>query len=68
MQAVKELHPTSQGGLSDKQWAVLRYADEMTRHVNVPQPLFDELKTVGFSEQEIVEITITVAAYNMVSR
>ena len=65
---VKELHPTSKGGLNDKQWAVLRYADAMTRNVDVPQPLFDELKGVGFNEQEIVEITVTVASYNMVSR
>ena len=65
---VKELHPKSKGGLNDKQWAVLRYADEMTRHVDVPQSVFDELKGVGFNEQEIVEITVTVASYNMVSR
>lgn len=54
--------------MNDKQWVVLRYADAMTRHVDVPQPLFDELKSTGFSNQEIVEITVTVAAYNMVSR
>ena len=65
---VKELNPTSQGELNDKQWAVLRYADEMTRNVNIPQPVFDNLKAVGFSQQEIVELTITVAAYNMASR
>jgi len=30
--------------------------------------LFDEVKGQGFSEQEIVELTATVASYNMVSR
>ena len=68
LEVVKQLHPTSKGALDDKQWAVLRYADEMTSHVHVEQSLFDEVKSVGFSDQEVVEITMTVAAYNMVSR
>lgn len=40
----------------------------MTRDIKVPQSLFDEVKAAGFSEQEIVELTATVASYNMVSR
>lgn len=39
----------------------------MTRDVQVPQALFDELKGL-FNEKEIVEITATVASYNLVSR
>lgn len=46
---------------------VLRYADAMTREVTVDQSLFDELKSL-FSEREVVEITATVGAYNLVSR
>jgi alkylhydroperoxidase family enzyme len=65
---VKQLHPTSKGALDDRQWAVLKYADAMTRQVKVPQSLFDEVKAQGFSEQEIVELTATVASYNTVSR
>ncbi|KIW73826.1 hypothetical protein PV04_01914 [Phialophora macrospora] len=65
---VKQLHPTEKGALDDRQWAVLRYADAMTRDVSVPQSLFDEVKAQGFSEQEIVELTATVASYNLVSR
>lgn len=65
---VQQLHPTSKGALDDRQWAVLRYADAMTRDVTVLQALFDEVKATGFSEQEMVEITATVASYNMVSR
>jgi alkylhydroperoxidase family enzyme len=65
---VKELHPTSQGALNAKQWAVLKYADAMTKHVSVPEAVFDAVKSQGFNEQEIVEITTTTAAYNMVSR
>jgi len=65
---VKQLNPTSQGALDDRQWAVLRYSDAITKDVTVPQSVFDDLKKAGFNEQEIVEITLTCASYNMVSR
>ncbi|KAK5320574.1 hypothetical protein LTR93_006786 [Exophiala xenobiotica] len=65
---VKQLHPKAQGALDDRQWAVLRFADAMTRDVSVPQSLFDEVKAAGFNEQQVVEITATVSSYNMVSR
>ncbi|KAI1808948.1 AhpD-like protein [Daldinia bambusicola] len=55
------------GGLSDKEWAVLRYADEMTRNVKVSDETFEVLRKVC-SEREVVEVTATVAAYNCVSR
>ena len=48
-------------GLSDKQLAVVRYSDVMTRSVKVPDEIFEELKK-HFSEQEIVEITATVSS------
>lgn len=67
LEVVSELDPTERGALSEREWAVLRYADAMTRDVSVPQGVFDELKAV-FSEREVVEITATVAAYNTVSR
>ncbi|TLS29672.1 hypothetical protein PpBr36_00855 [Pyricularia pennisetigena] len=61
-------NPSQDGGLlSDKQWAVLRYTDEMTRNVRVADETFDLLKSL-FSEREVVEITATVACYNCVSR
>ena len=65
---VKDLLPTSKGALSEKQWAVLKYADAMTRDVSVSDQVFEGVQSEGFSEQEIVEITTTTAAYNMVSR
>ena len=40
----------------------------MTRNVKVDERTFGRLKDVGFSEKEIVEITATVASYNLVSR
>lgn len=67
VKVVQQLHPISKGSLDAQEWAVLRYADAMTRDVKVPQSLFDEVKAL-FSEQEVVEITATVASYNLVSR
>ncbi|KAH7360143.1 AhpD-like protein [Rhexocercosporidium sp. MPI-PUGE-AT-0058] len=55
------------GGLSEKQWAVVRYTDAMTRDVKVEEGVFEELKR-HFDEKEVVEITATVACYNCVSR
>jgi len=46
---------------------VLAYTDAMTLQVQVPQPLFEALR-VHLSDREVVELTATVAAYNMVSR
>ncbi|TVY88958.1 hypothetical protein LAWI1_G003714 [Lachnellula willkommii] len=55
------------GGLSAKQWAVVRFADAMTRDVRVGEAVFEGLRK-HFSEREVVEVTATVAAYNCVSR
>jgi alkylhydroperoxidase family enzyme len=46
---------------------VLAYTDAMTLQVQVPQPLFDALRS-HLSDREVVELTATVASYNMVSR
>ena len=53
--------------LNQKQWAVLGYADQMTRQIEVDDEVFERLQAL-FTEQEIVEITATVAGYNCVSR
>lgn len=47
--------------------AVLAYTDAMTRHVQVDDAVFDALRP-HFDERALVELTATVAAYNMVSR
>ena len=54
-------------GLTEEQWAVVDYTDEMTKNVKVKEEVFQRLKTF-FGDREIVEITATVAAYNCVSR
>ena len=61
------VHSVNSGIQSAALAAVLRYTDAMTKEVQVPDEVFAELKK-HFSEQEVVEITATVAAYNCVSR
>lgn len=47
--------------------AILAYTDAMTREIRVPDALVAQLK--GFlDDRELVELTATVAGYNMVSR
>jgi len=54
-------------GLSEKERAVLRYTDEMTRNIKVSDECFEKLKEL-FNERDVVELTATVAGYNCVSR
>lgn len=53
--------------LTAVQRASLVYTDWMTRNVQVPQAVFDALKA-HLNDQQIVEVTTTVGAYNCVSR
>ncbi|MFT5531980.1 MAG: alkylhydroperoxidase family enzyme [Burkholderiaceae bacterium] len=46
---------------------VIDYTDAMTTTIRVPQPVFDAVRA-NFSDREMVELTTTIAAYNMVSR
>ena len=52
------------GGLES---LVLHYTDAMTRDIRVPDALFDELRQ-AFDGKTLVELTATIAGYNMVSR
>ncbi|CAG8183156.1 unnamed protein product [Penicillium olsonii] len=54
--------------LTPQQRAVLRYTDQMTRTITVQDDVFAELKTVGYDDREIVELTTGIAGYNCVSR
>ncbi|MEV4643363.1 carboxymuconolactone decarboxylase family protein [Saccharopolyspora sp. NPDC049357] len=47
--------------------AALAYTDAMTAEVSVPDDVFDSLRR-HFNEREVVELTVTVGAYNLVSR
>ncbi len=50
-----------------RQRAVLAYTDAMTRNVQVPDLVFAAVRA-EFDDRMLVELTATVAAYNMVSR
>jgi len=52
---------------SPLQRASLNYCDASTRHVHVEPQVFEELRGY-FDHRLIVELTVTIAAYNMVSR
>lgn len=47
--------------------AVLAYTDAMTRQIQVPEPVFAAVRAL-LDDRLMVELTATVAAYNMVSR
>ena len=47
--------------------AALDYTDAMTRDIQVPAPIFAELKEY-FSERQIVELTVLIGTYNMHTR
>jgi AhpD family alkylhydroperoxidase len=47
--------------------AVLSYADAMTRTIQVPDHVFEAVRA-HFDERLVIELTATIAAYNMVSR
>ena len=47
--------------------SALAYCESMTRDVHVPDAVFDAVK-IHFDEREMVELTATIAAYNLVSR
>jgi AhpD family alkylhydroperoxidase len=49
------------------QRAVLAYTDAMTKNIQVPAEVFAAVKA-QLTERLLVELTATVAAYNMVSR
>ncbi|ARP87568.1 carboxymuconolactone decarboxylase family protein [Bordetella genomosp. 9] len=51
----------------EDQRAALAYTDAMTRHIRVPQEVFDAVRA-RMGERQVVELTATIAAYNMVSR
>jgi 4-carboxymuconolactone decarboxylase len=52
---------------STSQRALLAYTDAMTRQIDVPDGPFNELRK-HFSERQIVELTMLIGAYNMLTR
>jgi alkylhydroperoxidase family enzyme len=60
-------HPGSPA-LTPRQHVALQYVDYMTREVKVPQTVFDKLRSMLADDKQMVEVTMTIATYNMVSR
>jgi uncharacterized peroxidase-related enzyme len=67
----RQIAETAQSETSDAydelQRDVMRYAEEVTRHINVSQPLLDRLRA-SLSDREIVELAMTVGIANFTNR
>lgn len=55
------------GAYDTPQRALLAYVEAMTREVAVPQDVFDRVRE-HYSEQQLVELTVLIGAYNMHTR
>lgn len=53
--------------LTREQRVAIDYATAMTEHVDVPDDVFAAVRS-SFDEKQVVELTLTIASYNMVSR
>jgi alkylhydroperoxidase family enzyme len=62
--ALREPEPD---GLDGPKAVTLAYTDAMTRDIEVPATVFDALRGY-FDERQLVELTMTIGAYNLVSR
>ena len=65
IEALRE--PVISAVFSDDERRLLRLCDTMTVQIDVPDALFAEVRT-RFSDQQLVDLLVTIAAYNMVSR
>src|ERR1041384_5346714 len=50
-----------------QQRALLAYTDAMTRQIEVPDGVFDNARS-HFSDRHVVELTMLIGAYNMLTR
>jgi AhpD family alkylhydroperoxidase len=67
LDALRDEHAADHRALDERQRRAVAYTDAMTRHVHVPDAVFDALHG-HFTSAEVVELTATIAAYGMVSR
>jgi 4-carboxymuconolactone decarboxylase len=52
---------------SAQQRSLLAYTDAITRDIDVPDAVFDEIR-IHFTERQTVELTLLIGAYNMLTR
>ena len=55
------------GVYGEKESVLLAYVDAMTQDVAVPNAIFDGMRK-HFSERDILELTVLIGAYNMLTR
>lgn len=60
-------HWQGSDAFDDTERAALAYCDAMTRHVHVPDDVAAAVRAL-FPPRELVELTVTIAGYNCVSR
>ena len=65
---LEHLDTNATTGLSPLHATVMVYTDYVTRLVEVPQSVFNDLRSRLENDQQMLEVTTTAAAYNMVSR
>lgn len=58
---------TASGLFSDQQRALLAYVDAMTRQIDVSDEVFESVRA-HYNERQVVELTMLVGAYNMLTR
>jgi alkylhydroperoxidase family enzyme len=58
---------SASGLFSHRQRALLAYVDAMTRQIHVPDEIFEAVRT-HYNERQVVELTMLIGAYNMLTR
>ena len=66
-EAIAQLRRDDITAFSDLELLVIRYTDAITRDLVVPEALYPQLDR-HFDAKTLVELTATIAGYNMVSR
>ena len=67
-EAIDRIKASALQGFSETETIVLRYTDAMTRDLEVSDGLFQQLQKHFPDPKTLLELTATVASYNMVSR
>jgi AhpD family alkylhydroperoxidase len=67
IEAMREVPVADGAPLSESQRVAVRLADAMTRDIEVPDALYEQVRAC-FGAQMQLDLVATIAAYNMVSR
>jgi 4-carboxymuconolactone decarboxylase len=68
IEAMRSVPLAADAPLSPEQRVAVRLADAMTRDIEVPDALYDEVRALFRTPQQQLDLVATAAAYNMVSR